>query len=239
MFSTEWTPGLEMNYSSIKPFLVYSGKKYIPLPRGEKAGYGNILFYLCPSQEDTIMELQSDYVRWFLDMYRHYTTDTIFREKIGKTRVMTNMTQVIRRDWDKTRFDHPLRYVAPLQRKTKLKDKPNVIVDLGEWHKFYFNYSLRVSIPVIVKNYINFLAAKLNSNDWNGYANKIVYIPVNRWFGDAKNELGFKRNQLNNPLAIILLLSISILKSSLFCLSSPISLVIRRVINLSSSIQKT
>lgn len=204
MFSTEWTPGLEMNYSSIKPFLVYSGKRYIPLPRGDKAGYGNILFYLCPSQEDTIQELQSDYLRWFLDMYRHYTTDTIFREKIGKTRVMTNMTQVIRRDWDKTRFDHPLRYVAPLQRKTKLKDRPNVIVDLGEWHKFYFNYSLRVSIPVIVKNYINFLATKLNSVDWNGYTNKIVYIPINRWFGDVKNELGFKRNQLNNPLAIIL-----------------------------------
>lgn len=198
-----WSPGMEMQYETIRPNLLYQ-KKYIPLPRGtEQQGHGCAVFYLCPSQEDTIKEIQTNFLRWYMDMYRWYTTDTYFREKIGKKHIVANMKQVIRRDWNNTKFPHPLKYMQPMQRKSMLRDKPNILVDLGEWTKFYFEYSFKVTIPVIVKNYITFLASKLNASDWNGYT-KVLYIPINQWFGDAKNALGFTRTQLNNPLAIML-----------------------------------
>lgn len=202
---TSWTPGMEMQFANIRPNILYSGKKYVPLPRGENLGHGNALFYLCPNQDATIKEIQSDYLRWFYDMYRWYTTDTYFKEKIGRKMVFVNMTSVMRRDWTKTEFPHQLKYVPVAQRATKLKNKPNVMVDLGEWTKFYFQYSFKVSIPVIVKNYITFLASKMNANDWNGY-NKVLYIPINQWFGEGKpaSSLGFTKAQLNNPLAVLM-----------------------------------
>lgn len=219
----KWTPGLEMLYENIRPNIIYNGKRFIPLPRAAapngvdetdeeteensarpKNGYGNVLFYLTPSQEDTIVEIQSDYLRWYLGLYKWYTIDSRFREKIGKKRLVVNMNQVIKRDWAKTHFPHPLRYMAPMQRKSLLRKHPNLIVDLGEWSKYYFEYSYKMTIPVIVKNYVKFLASKLKAQDWDGYTNRILYIPINRWFGDAHNALGFTRRQLNNPLAIIL-----------------------------------
>lgn len=203
MNGTTWTPGLEMNYQSVRPALIYKGKKAVPLPRGDKPGYGNAVFMLSPSQEDTVREIQTDYLRWFIDQYRWYTTDTYFKEKIGKTHVFANMTSVLRRDWNNTEFPHPLRYAPPATRSNITKRKLNLIVDLGEWTKFYFNYSFKVTIPVIVKNYLQFLASKVNDSQYDGYK-KILYIPLNLWFRDAKRELGFTRKMLNNPLAILL-----------------------------------
>lgn len=198
-----WSPGLELNFQSIRPALIYRGKKTIPLPRGEKPGYGNAVFMLTPSQEDTVKEIQSDYLRWFIDQYKWYTTDTYFKEKIGKTHVFVNMTSVLRRDWNNTNFPHPLRYAPPTMRSNITKRNLNLIVDLGEWTKFYFDYSFKVTIPVIVKNYLQFLASKINNEQYAAYR-KILYIPLNLWFRDAKRELGFTRKMLNNPLAILL-----------------------------------
>ena len=198
-----WSPGMEMTFESIRPTLLYRGKKYIPLPRGEKPGYGNALIMLTPSQEDTVKEIQTDYLRWFLAQYKWYTTDSYFKEKIGKTHVYVNMTQVLKRDWNTTKFPHPLRYATKQMRANITRQKLNLIVDMGEWTKFYFEYSFKVSIPVIIKNYIQFLASKINVSDYQGYE-KILYIPLNQWFSERKENLGFSRKQLNNPLAILL-----------------------------------
>ena len=198
-----WSPGMEMTFESIRPTILYRGKKYIPLPRGEKPGFGNALIMLTPSQEDTVREIQRDYIRWFLAQYKWYTTDSYFKEKIGKTHIYVNMTQVLRRDWNATKFPHPLRYAAKAMRANITKQKLNLIVDMGEWTKFYFDYSFKVSIPVIIKNYIQFLASKINVSDYQDYK-KILYIPLNQWFRDRRENLGFSRKQLNNPLAILL-----------------------------------
>lgn len=199
-----------MLYQNIRPMLVYTGKKEFPLPRGENIGYGNALIMLTPSQEDTIREIQTDFIRWYVDHYRFYTTDTYFREKIGKKMVLVNMNQVLRRDWHATKFSYPLKYVPPKQREIMLnkgsageKRHINVIYDMGEWVKLYFQYSFKVSIPIIVTNFINFLAEKISGNMLDNYE-KLVYIPINQWFTDRKTVFGFRRNQLNNPLSILL-----------------------------------
>lgn len=200
-----------MLYQNIRPMLVYTGKKEFPLPKGEPIGYGKVLIMLTASQDDTIREIQTDFIRWYVDHYRFYTTDTYFREKIGKKMVMVNMNQVLRRDWQNTKFSFPLRYVPPKQRDAMLlkgaspnKKRVNLIYDMGEWIKLYFQYSFKVSIPIIVRNFINFIADKLSNDLLNSYDEKLVYIPINQWFTAKRIELGFRRNQLNNPLSILL-----------------------------------
>ena len=201
------TPAMEMLYGNIKPNFVYTNKRYLPLPRqaeGERQGHGCAVFFLCPSQEDTVNEIKRDYLRWYLDQYKWYTTDTYFREKIGKKWVIRNMRQEIRKDWDKQSFPHMLRYLTPQMRSSKLAEKPNLLIDLGQWTRFYFQYSFKTSIPVVVKNFITFLGNKLNDPQWAGYTTKLIYIPINLWFTDNQNPLGFTRRMLNNPLAIIM-----------------------------------
>ena len=67
---SELTPALEMVYSAIRPFMIYRKKSYLPLPKGdEKPGFGNALFFLTPNSESTIKILQSNYVRWYMNMY--------------------------------------------------------------------------------------------------------------------------------------------------------------------------
>ena len=193
-----------MLYTNIRPLLLYSSQRTMPLPRGDVPGYGNALFMLTPSQADTVAELQADYMRWFLDGYRWYTTDTYFREKIGRKHIVTNMTQVLRRDWANTVFPHPLKRILPVERKNKLQRQPNVIIDLGEWIKLYFQYSLKVSIPIIVKNFVTFLAEKLANPDYKGYENQLIVIPLNLWRSQLKGGLGFTKAHLNNPLSILL-----------------------------------
>lgn len=204
--SAQFDMAMEMMYDDIRPKLVYHQKKYIPLPLGEeKRGYGNILFMLTPSQDHTIEEIQADFLGWFRSQYKWYTTDAYFKAKIGKKRIVTNMNSVIRRDWANTRFPHPLRYAAPAQRRGLLKRCPNVIVDLGEWTKFYFQYSFKITIPIITTKYMEFLIEKLTAPEWGNYSKKVLYMPINQWFSDRQEALGFDKAHLNNPLAIMLI----------------------------------
>lgn len=211
-------PVMEMMFADIRPQMIYRQKKYIPLPMGgekdpatgereddARRGYGNILFMLTPSQEITIKELQSDFLGWFRGMYKLYTTDAYFKAKIGKKRIVTNMNSVIRRDWAKTKFPHPLRYVPPAQRNAQLRRTPNLIVDLGEWTKFYFQYSFRMTIPIIARKYMEFLVGKLKASEWSNYKKKVLYIPINAWFSDRQVALGFDKAHLDNPLAIFMI----------------------------------
>lgn len=193
-----------MLYTNIRPNILYGGQKELPLPRGTTPGYGNAIFMLTPSQSSTIEVLQSDYMRWYLNGYRYYTTDTYFREKIGKKMIMVNMKEVLRRDWEKTQFPHILRLVLPRNRGPMLKKHPNLLVDLGEWTRFYFQYSFKVSIPIIVKNYIQFLAQKLQDESYKEYPNKLLYIPLDSWAEQLRSGFGFTKALLNNPLAILL-----------------------------------
>ena len=50
------TPAMEMMYSNVKPIIVYTGKRYVPLPNASEDGKnakGNVLVMLTPSQNDT------------------------------------------------------------------------------------------------------------------------------------------------------------------------------------------
>lgn len=202
----ESTPAMEMVFANIRTNLIYTSKHRIPLPSADEnseAAKGCLLISLAPSQDATFQELKKDYIGWYRGGYKLYTTDSIFREKIGRKRVSINMNATNRKVWNDTSFGHPLKYLPYNMRKSKLADRPNLILDLGTWSEMYFRYSYKVSVPVIIQNYIKFLQSKLNAPDYAEYSSRILYIPLNQWFPNGQ-KLSFKRDGLNNPIAILL-----------------------------------
>lgn len=200
------TPALEMLYESVSPNVVYRSKSYVPLPKADAAGrVGNhILVLITPSQVQGFDELEREYVRWWLNQYKWYCSDAIFRGKIGRKRIYINKNIAAKRAFEARNFGHPLRYLTYQQRKSRLKDKPNIILDLSEWIRLYFTYIAKFATPIAVKKFMEFLKEKINDPEYAGYEDRIIYIPLNAWFGGNRRVLSFDRSGLNNPLAIML-----------------------------------
>lgn len=201
------TPAMEMMYSNVKPIIVYTGKRYVPLPNASEDGKnakGNVLVMLTPSQNDTFEEIRSDYVAWFRAGYRWYVTDTVFKGKLGRKRIFINNTANSRRNFDRQKFPHNLRYMTPSNRDAQLERNPNVILDLGGWTQLYFQNAFKLSIPLTVQKFVTFLADKLNSVDFREYPKKNVYLPLNLWFEHGRKPLSFRRRYLDNPVTILL-----------------------------------
>lgn len=198
------TPAMEMTFDAIRDSLVYRGKRYIPLPRSsESMTTGDLLFYLTPNQSATIEEIQSEYVRWYQSSFRLYTTDTIFREKVGRKILNKNQTIATKKMWDGLTFPHPLRFVPQKMRPQYTAKQRKMMVDLGNWIEIYNQYSYRVATPLLVKRFMDFLVKRINDPIYHSYNRKIVYFPINQWFKNGE-MLGFTRQHLTNPLAIIL-----------------------------------
>lgn len=202
---TSLTPAMEMLYTNVRENIIYSDKRELPLPKIDEGGRirSNLLIMMTPSQDATFSELQKDYITWWRNGYKWYTSDTVFKGKIGRKRIFVNRTMQSRRKFDTTKFPHPLRYMTVHQRESKLKDRPNLILDMGEWTRLYFEYSFKVSIPVIVNKFMAFLSERLNEADYREYGRRIIYIPINRWFPRGKT-LAFNRAGLDNPISILL-----------------------------------
>lgn len=200
-------PAFEMLFQNVHPNIVYMSKKSVPLPRADEDGRyakGNVLYMLTTSQDETIQTLQRDYLEWGKAGYKWYLTDVIFKGKIGKKRFYINNTAAAKRNFENKRFSRPLRYVTQGNKASRLQKEPNIICDLGEWHKLYFQNAFKVTIPIIVQKYVTFLAEKINSPDFNGYESRIVYVPLDIWFRKNGHVLSFRRNGLDNPLTILL-----------------------------------
>lgn len=205
MYQESMSPALEMLYSNVKDNIVYSAKQNVPLPKTDEDGKvkSHLLVMMTPTQEATFEELKSDYLMWWRNGYKFYTSDTVFKGKIGRKRIFINNTALTRKKFSTLQLNHPLRYMSVKQRDTMLKKEPNLILDLGEWNSLYFQYSFKVAIPVIVKKFISFFTERLSDPQFNAYDTKLVYFPLNRWFAQ-NHSIDFRRDGLTNPVTILL-----------------------------------
>lgn len=200
-------PAMEMLFQNLRPNIVYMAKKSCPLPKVDEDGHfakGNVLYMLTTSQDETIQTLQGNYLEWGKAGYKWYLTDVIFKGKIGRKRFYINNTSAAKRNFENKKFSRPLRYVTQGNKGSRLRQEPNIICDLGEWHKLYFQNAFKVTIPIIVQKYVTFLAEKINSPDFDGYESRIVYVPLDIWFRKNGHVLSFRRKGLDNPLTILL-----------------------------------
>lgn len=199
-------PALEMLFSNINQGVIYRNKQYVPLPKADVTGKigSHILIMLTPNQTSTFQELESGYIRWWLAGYKWYSSDAIFKGKIGRKRIYINQTIQSKRRFESTQFGHPLRYLTVQQRKARLKETPNLILDLGEWMRLYFQYIHRCSPPVCVKKFMEFFREKMTDPTYGEYQHRILYIPLNLWFTEKHQTLSFGYTGMTNPMAIML-----------------------------------
>ena len=69
---------------------------------------------------------------------------------------------------------------------------------------YFFNNRYVRGTKFMCQNYIEFLCKRVNEIPIGNYKNKVIYIPANHWFKNNQ-VLGIRKENLNNPLSIILL----------------------------------
>lgn len=193
-----------MLYTMLRPLRVYRGSK-CPLPKGEKMGFGNVVFLASPSKQDGEVICEDTFLDYKTSFYKRYYVDFIYRNRIGIKRVLQNKTQEFIRDFDKVNFNGTVLQVRNNNKTRLLKKSPNLIVNLGHWLELYFQYSKK-NLPMMkqCEGFITFLASKLNESIYDNYEERILYLDMNQWIYEKGNTFGLTRKFLNNPLSIIL-----------------------------------
>jgi hypothetical protein len=166
-----------------------------------RAGYGNAVFMLTPSQDTTLKTLQNPWFNRRSSIYKLYYIDGMFREKIGRKFVSRNLVGVTKSTFSGYSYNPTLRIIPYQSRLNYLKRKQNVIVDLGMWMSFYFQYSYTLSRKSICTNFINFLAGKMGNELFKEYQ-KTLIIDITHWFESKKLNIASSKG-MTDPLTIL------------------------------------
>ena len=187
-------------YTALKPFIVHTQNELI-LPKGEKPGFGNIVFLVSPSKKHGYETLQKPFLNYKKPLYKNYIIDFVYREKIGYKKYLANNTGVFKKEFGEMEFPSYIKLVTNGNRVNILNRQFNLIANLGEWNSIYFKYQIKASVEKICESYLEFLANRING-DYNEY-NKILYIDIDQWI-NLDNKIAFDRKGLNNPISILL-----------------------------------
>lgn len=190
-----------MLYSSLIPMKMYTNLSPIPLPRGEKVGFGNALFLTSRSQVDSIALLNSPEIGFKQSYYKLYYIDAMYKDKIGYKRITQNNASITKKTFAESEHPNAIRHLPYSSRVPMFKRNQNIIVDLGYWFDLYFKYSLRGSTKIICQSFMSFFFSRLNDTLMTDYK-KTVIFDIAYWF---KNKtLSFDRNGLTDPFSILI-----------------------------------
>ena len=193
-----------MLYENLVEWKVYPAQSRITFPRKNeeenKLGFGNVIFMLTPNMESSLELIMKDHIALKESLYKFYIIESIYREKIGMTRVMLNERQKMKKSIPDN-FD--LNYIPSNQIKTVLNKKKNCVVDLGRWMELFFNYYIKKTPEARCRDFITFLASKINDDNYEGYS-KILLLDITTWVSNTKECILMNPKLLNNPLSIII-----------------------------------
>ena len=188
-------------YSALKSMMVYTDNQ-CPLPLGERTGFGNVVFLLSPTKNSGYDILQGSFLNYKRSMFKNYTIDFVYRDKLGYKKYLKNNTGVFKKEFNEMEFPNTLRLVSNTNKVNILKKQFNLITNLGEWNSLYFQYQIKSSLEKICENYLSFMGQKIHNEDYSEY-NKIVYIDVDQWL-NGNTRLSYDRKKLTNPISILL-----------------------------------
>lgn len=193
-------------YETLSSLTVYNSQSFTP-PKGfDTPGYGSILFLNSPTRENGYNEINSkdSFCRTY-GLYKYCMIDFIYKEKVGFKKYVKNNTGLFKSEFAgiMTNAVGSMRLVDNSNKAGVLKKRANLIVNLGEWNKIYFDFQIRSSIKKICLNYLAFLSARVSSDDLLEYPTKVIYINLDEWFNET-NKLSFHKNGLSNPVSILL-----------------------------------
>lgn len=189
-------------YANMKSTMLYK-QNGCPLPKGEHVGKGNAVFLLEPSRIRGYDTIRGEFIQYKKGLYKKYLIDYVYKDRVGYKKVLQNKTGVFKKEF--TDNKDVFTSLAPItngNRASMLKQKYNVLVNMGHWNEIYFQYQLKGSVAAVCSNYLDFLHNHICSQEFSEY-NKVIYIDVDHWFGE-KMQLGFSRKNLVNPIAIFL-----------------------------------
>lgn len=198
--NTPLLPAVEMTYEAIKDNFAYRRQAKLYLPKSEKLGHGGVVILCTPNRSETMRVMNSGYTTFYRSGYRCYATPTHFAERIGVHTIRGNKRSEYRKDFLENRSDKTIRFVS--EEELRKLDGRSFIYDMGTMNEVFFRYRLIKSANYLVKTYFDFFNEKIKVVD-ESYTKRIFYIPVASWFKDDP-QLGIKKQNLNNPLSIIL-----------------------------------
>lgn len=194
------------NYISLKPLTIYVQNKAV-LPKGEKPGFGNCVFILSPTKEDCESSLMNESI--LKTFYKFYMIDFIYKEKIGYKRYSENNTTTFKKQFQESPIE-AMQLVSNINKASVLGQRRNVIINMGEWMKIFFQNQIKSANNIICENFFNFLSNHLNDSSFEAKENarigdykKIIYIDIHQWI-HGKSKFGLSREQMTNPLSILL-----------------------------------
>lgn len=194
-------------YESLNSLTVYTTQSFIPPKGADISGYGSILFLNSPSRESGYNEINKRdcFCKYYAGGYKHYAIDFIYKEKVGFKKYIKNNTGLFKSEFPgmMTNAIGTMRLVDNSNRVNVLKKQANLIVNLGEWNKIFFEFQVRSSIKKICLNYLSFLSSRISTDEYLEYTTKALYINLEEWLSET-NKLSFHKNSLTNPISILL-----------------------------------
>jgi hypothetical protein len=196
-------------YAALRSMMVYV-QNVASLPRGDKPGYGNCVFLASPSKEDGYSVLSDSFLAYSKGLYKHYMIDFIYKEKLGYKKYVVNNTGTFKKEFTGLEFPSQMTLITNGNRASILKQKRNLIVNLGEWLRLFFLNQIKSSNEKICNNFFTFIGKHLNDDIFNIEGNnhvteykKILYIDMDQWLTET-NKLSLDRKSLTNPISILL-----------------------------------
>ena len=190
-------------YESMQSMKVYSQIGF-QAPRGEKPGFGNIVFLMAPDRSYGYTSLSNSTIDYKKGLYKHYLINFVYKEKIGFKKYIKNNTGVFKKEFNEKEFPNTMILVNNSNKVSILKRKSSLLVNLGEWHDIYFQFQVKKSVEKICSDYFSFIGSKMNDIDFSNYNHKIVFIDIDQWLDGTSKKLSLDRKDLTNPIAILL-----------------------------------
>lgn len=188
-------------YAALKPLIVYT-QNGTTVPKGEKPGFGQAVFIVSPTKEEGYNVLTQDFLKYRKALYKHCLIDFLYKEKVGYKKVSKNNAGTFKKDFKTLELPASVRMVTNGNKASVLKQKANLLVNLGEWMNLFFQFQLRSSVEKVCHGFFDFLNKRINSLEMRDY-NKVVYIDMDQWI-NSNTKLALDRSHLTNPISIFI-----------------------------------
>lgn len=193
-----------MLYNSLQINRVYMSQKEFNFPKGDPIGKKNAVFLCTPTFLDSLNLLEDPLIHLKECHYTRYIIDTVYRQIIGQKTIRENQTKYMKDTFSVNACSKDFAFILSNLKENTIKKKPNIIVDLGHWNDLFFKYKKNMYPELILRTYFEFILSKINDSLYNGYK-KILLIPIHQWMDHGIKEFGVNKDQLNNPISMLLL----------------------------------
>ena len=192
-----------MVFEGYQNLRLYSGQTKFTLPKSSPDGLqgkGNVVFLVTPSLEKSIEFLKDPSIAFTASLYKYFSTDSMYKSKIGNKNVISNDRNKIRKMFEAEK-GLKVEYKAENNLTSVLESQKNLIYDLSRWTELFFVYRKSQNTKAMCESFFELVFGRMNDSRFASY-NKLMLIDLNSWCASSACVI-MNRRLLNNPLSII------------------------------------